>query len=146
MNNIVWLVLLIAFILIEAMTVNLTTIWFAGGAFVALIFSLCGIGLFGQVATFLVVTILLLVFTKPIVQQHFNNKLTPTNIDATIGKQAMVTEQIDNIHETGAVQVDGLTWTARAMSDEIIQVGTIVEVVEVKGVKLFVRPIQTTKS
>lgn len=135
-----WLILLIIFVVIEAATVNLTTIWFAGGALVALIVSLCGLNLIWQVAAFLLVTILLLIFTKPIVQKHFNNKLTPTNINAMMGKQAIVTEQIDNVHETGAIQVDGLTWTAREVDQQIIEVGSVVEVMEVKGVTLFVQP------
>lgn len=135
-----WLILLIIFVVIEAATVNLTTIWFAGGALVALIFSLCGLNLIWQVAAFLLVTILLLIFTKPIVQKYFNNKLIPTNINAMMGKQALVTEQIDNVHETGAIQVDGLTWTARAVDQQIIEVGSVVEVMEVKGVTLFVQP------
>lgn len=57
-----------------------------------------------------------------------------------MGKQAIVTEQIDNVHETGAIQVDGLTWTARAVDQQIIEVGSVVEVMEVKGVTLFVQP------
>lgn len=135
-----WLILLIVFVVIEAATVNLTTIWFAGGALVALILALCGLSFFWQVAAFLGVTIILLIFTKPIVERHFNNKLTPTNIHATMGKQAIVTEQIDNIHETGAIQVDGLTWTARAVDNQLIEVGSVVEVMDVKGVTLFVKP------
>lgn len=142
----IWLILLIAFIVIEAATVNLTTIWFAGGALAALILSLFGVSIVWQVAIFLVVTALLLIFTKPIVQRHFNNKLTATNIQAMMGKQAIVTETIDNLHETGAVQVDGLTWTARAVDQQTISEGTIVEVMDVKGVTLYVKPKSNNES
>lgn len=142
----IWLILLIAFIVIEAATVNLTTIWFAGGALVALILSLFGVSVFWQVAIFLVVTALLLIFTKPIVQRHFNNNLTATNIQAMMGKQAIVTETIDNVYETGAVQVDGLTWTARSVDQQTIAQGAIVEVMDVKGVTLYVKPKSNKES
>ncbi|MDO4663624.1 MAG: NfeD family protein [Erysipelotrichaceae bacterium] len=141
-----WLILLIAFIVIEAATVNLTTIWFAGGALVALVFSLFGVSIFWQVAIFLVVTALLLIFTKPIVQRHFNNKLTATNIQAMMGKQAIVTETIDNVYEKGAVQVDGLTWTARSVDQQTISEGMVIEVVDVKGVTLYVKSKSNNES
>jgi Membrane protein implicated in regulation of membrane protease activity len=136
-----WLVALIVLIIIEAMTLGLTTIWFAGGALASFIASLCGANSTIQIALFLVISLLLLIFTRPLATKYINKNRVKTNIDELIGKRAVVTTAIDNLSEVGEAQIEGKFWMARAVDDEVkIEKGTTVTVVEIKGVKLMVKP------
>ena len=136
-----WLVTFIVLLVIEAMTLGLTTLWFAGGALVAFIASLLGANSAIQIALFLVVSLVLLIFTRPLATKYLNKNATKTNLDEIIGKKAVVTEAIDNLAEVGEAQLEGKIWMARAVDDEgKIEKGTTVIVVEIKGVKLIVKP------
>ena len=136
---IVWLIVLVVLLAIEFATLGLTTIWFAGGALTALIASAFGGPLWLQIVLFIVVSILLLIFTRPIAVRYFNKDRIKTNVEDIIGKQAVVQEDIDNVVGTGTVTVDGKEWSARAVQDDIRYEKTdIVAVKEVKGVKLIV--------
>ncbi len=138
-NVICWLLLAAIFIVIELVTLGLTTIWFAGGAFVAAIAGAFGANLAIQVILFLAVSVVLLVLTRPIAVKHFDSKLEKTNVEALIGKTAVVTQEINNVAATGQAKLDGMEWTARAVKeDAIIPVGTNVKIVEISGVKLMV--------
>lgn len=138
MQEIVWLALLVVLILIEIATLGLITIWFAGGALVAFIVAFFTDSILIQVIAFLVVSFLLLFFTRPIATKHFNNKRTKTNVDSLVGEYCKVTEEIDNFNETGTVMLNGLTWTARSKDDTKIAVGTRVKVSRIEGVKAIV--------
>ncbi len=139
-NPMVWLIALIVFLAIEAMTLGLATIWFAGGALVAFIAALLGADLYIQIILFLAVSILLLVFTRPIAVRYLNTKKTPTNVDRLIGMQVIVTSKINNLKGKGEVEIGGNRWSARSETeDEIIDSGKTVEVVSIQGVKLIVR-------
>lgn len=139
MEGIIWLGLLILFLVIEIATVGLTSIWMAGGALVAFILCKLGAGLLVQIAAFFIVSVVLMIFTRPFAKKFINAGRTKTNYESTIGKIAKVTEKIDNLNETGAANVEGQEWTARAKDPvEIIAVGAIVKVVDIKGVKLIV--------
>ena len=139
MNAIIWLGLLAVFLVIEAITVGLTTIWFAGGALLALILSFCNVPVWVQIAVFLIVSCLLLIFTRPAAVRLMNRRTEATNVQALIGKTAVVTETIDNLRETGLVHVGGLDWTARSRENgQIIAENTVVTILEVTGVKLIV--------
>lgn len=134
-----WLLLAAIFIVIELVTLGLTTIWFAGGAFIAAIAGVCGANLVIQVILFLVVSILLLVLTRPIAVKHLDSKIEKTNSEALIGKTAVVIQEINNVNATGQAKINGMEWTARAKNeDEVIPVGVNVTVVEISGVKLIV--------
>ena len=136
----IWLALLVLFILTEVATVQLTTIWFAGGALISLILAAAGINnIFIQIIVFLLVSIILLFATRPLVKRYINKKSQPTNADRCIGKQAVVTEDINNLLSTGAAKVNGIEWSARALNGELIPVGTTVTVEKIDGVKLIVR-------
>ena len=104
----------------------------------ALIAELLGAALWLQITLFLVVSALTLYFTRPLVKKYVNGKVLPTNADALIGKECKVTENIDNLNGTGAVYVDGKTWTARSDDDEVIEVGQTVIAERIEGVKLIV--------
>lgn len=137
-NSIAWLILLAFLIFIEIITLGLTTIWFAGGALVAFIVSLFYDNLLLEIILFVVVSLVLLLFTRPIVKKYFNSTRTKTNYEAVIGKEALVTGTIDNINNTGWAVVNGLEWSARSVNGQIIEKGTKVIVESVSGVKLMV--------
>ena len=135
----VWLAALAAFIVIEIATMGLTTIWFAGGALVALVLAMLDVSFYVQAGAFLVISIVLLISTRPLAMKFFNKERVKTNVDSIIGKKAIVLVRIDNLKEEGRVSVNGMEWTARAYEEEcVIPEGTIVEVKEIRGVKLIV--------
>ncbi|MGI6012533.1 MAG: NfeD family protein [Ruminococcus sp.] len=139
MESVVWLVLLVVLIAIEIITLGLSTIWFAGGALVAFIAALFHAPVTVQVILFLIVSILLLVFTRPVAVKYLNHGRVKTNVESLIGKRAVVSETIDNIRSAGHVTVNGLEWMARSRDDgEIIEKEEIVRIIRVEGVKLIV--------
>ena len=133
-----WLIIMVLFLVVEAATVGLVCIWFAVGALVALLAAMCGAQLWLQIVLFLVVSAATLYFTRPLVKKFVNSRVEPTNADMVIGKECRVTETVDNIAGTGAVYVDGKTWTARSVSDEVIPEGALVTAKSIDGVKLIV--------
>ena len=135
----VWLAALAVFVVIEIATMGLTTIWFAGGALVALVLAMLNVSFYMQAGAFLVISIVLLVSTRPLAMKFFNQKRVKTNADSIIGKKAIVLAEINNLKEAGQVSVNGMEWSARAYEDEcIIPAGAVVEVKEIRGVKLIV--------
>lgn len=136
----IWLTLLGVFIVVEAATVALVCIWFIAGTAVALILALCGLPLWSQIAAFVVVSAVLLVCLRPFLKKYINAKKTDTNVDALIGKKALVTEPIDNLHGKGAISVSGNLWTARSANEAPIEKDTVVIIRKIEGVKAFVEP------
>ncbi len=137
-ESMAWLILLILFILIEIATLGLTTIWFAGGALFALIAALLGFDIWVQIALFFVLSVILLVFTRPVAVKFFNTKRVPTNSESLIGNRVKVTDCIDNLNNTGTVMINGLEWTARATDNRVIPKDAIVRIVRITGVKAIV--------
>lgn len=137
---VVWLVVLIVTITIEVGTLGLTSIWFAGGALAALIVAVFSLPVWLQILIFFVVSLLLLVFTRPIAVKYFNKDRVRTNVESMVGRQAIVISEIDNLQGIGQVTVGGQEWSARSEDDKVnMAVGTVVVVVAVSGVKLIVR-------
>ena len=135
-----WAVLVIAAIAIEAATMGLTSIWFAGGGLLALGVAALRGPIVLQIVLFFVVSLVLLIFTRPVAVKYFNKDRVKTNAESIVGRKGIVTGEIDNLKATGQVTVAGQEWTARSIvEDQIIPVGTVVVVEEVKGVKLMVR-------
>lgn len=142
MEALCWLLLAALFIVIEIISLGLTTIWFAGGAFVAALAGLTGVSLTIQVALFLIVSIILLVLTRPVAVKYLDSKTQKTNSEALIGQKAVVLQTIDNLKTEGQVKVNGMEWTARAKTDEmVIPEGEVVTILEIQGVKLIVEPV-----
>lgn len=139
MEGLFWLVVIVVMAIIEIITLGLTTIWFAGGAFVAFIASLLGAGLLIQIILFVIASLLLLGFTRPFAVKFVNKDRIRTNAESLIGKNAIVLEDIDNLKAEGMASVNGQEWTARSADDTVIAKGTVVEVIEIKGVKLMVK-------
>ena len=138
-----WLVALVVLVIIEISTMGLTTIWFAAGALVAILAAALGAPLYVQIALFLIVSVLMLVFTRPFAVKYFNNDREKTNIDSIIGKKGIVTGQVDNLQGIGQVTLNGLEWTARSVQeDTVIPEGSVVTVQDVQGVKLIVELVE----
>ena len=142
MDTIIWLVLMIVFLIAEAATVVTISLWFAGGALVALVASLLGAPRWLQVALFFLVSATLLGSLRGMVRKHFTPMLERTNVDAIIGSSGYVTAEIDNIQATGTVKLGAMEWSARATAGAPIAVGTLVKVDKIEGVKVFVTPAE----
>ncbi len=136
----IWLVLLIVFIGVETATLGLTSIWFAGGALIAMIVAALNGPVWLQIIVFLMVALLMLIFTRPVAVKYFNKERVKTNVESVIGKQAVVTRAINNLQGTGTVMVSGQEWSARSCEEGItIPKDAVVIVEAVSGVKLMVR-------
>ena len=133
-----WLIVFVALLVIEIATMGLTTIWFAGGALVSFLAAYIGFGVVAQVVLFLIVSILLLVITRPIAVKFFNQERQKTNAESLIGQKAVVKETIDTIQATGRVEVNGMEWSAKTETGENIEANTIVIIKGIQGVKLVV--------
>ena len=137
--TVMWLGILVILVVIELLTMGLTTIWFAGGALVAALISIPGTPLIVQILFFLIVSILLLYFTRPIAVKYFNRDRTRTNVESLIGRQAIVISEINNIEGIGQINTGGMEWSARSSyHNVVIPVGAVVTVLGVDGVKLIV--------
>lgn len=134
-----WFVLLIAFSVIEAVTVQLVSVWFALGSIGALIAAFLGAKFLAQITVFIIVSVICIIATRPIIRKFHSKGVQSTNADRCIGQNAMVIEQIDNMKAQGQVRVNGNVWTARSEDNEIIPVETIVKIVKIEGVKLIVK-------
>ena len=133
----IWLVLLVASGIVEAVTAGLVCIWFTFGALAALIAAVLGANPIVQVVIFIVVSALLLLITRPLVKKHITPKTISTNYDRIIGKECVVTEDIDNINGTGAIKANGLVWSAKS-TEGVIPKGSLVTVSKIEGVHAVV--------
>lgn len=137
--TVIWFVLLIAFGVTEAVTVQLVSVWFAIGSLGALIASFSGASFSVQVTVFIIVSIICIVATRPTVKKLHSKSIQSTNADRCIGQDAVVIEEIDNMNSTGQVKVNGNVWTARSENNEIIPKDSIVKTIKIEGVKLIVK-------
>lgn len=137
-----WVVMIVVFLIIEALTAGLATIWFAVGSLAALIAALFGAQIWLQVVWFVVVSVVTLIATRPLVKKYVTPKIQPTNADMIIGQEGLVTEAIDNAAGSGAVAVAGKVWTARSENGEPIALGELVRGVRIEGVKLYVESVK----
>lgn len=138
---ILWTVLLIGFLALEAATTQFVCIWFAGGALFALIGALINLSTTAQIFIFVIASVLLLVFTRKIVDKLKSKDNVKTNIDALIGQSAIVTDDISNIEAKGCVKLRGMQWSARSADGNPIEKDSHVTVREIDGVKLIVDKI-----
>ena len=146
MTTIGWLIAFVVFVGIEVMTMALTTIWFAGGSLAAFLAALAGLPVKAQLVIFLLVSFVLLIFTRPFATKFVNKGTVKTNAEGLVGKKARVTSEINNGLSAGAAVVNGQEWTARAVNDGmVIAEGEMVVIKEIRGVKLIVDRIQEGK-
>ncbi len=142
--EILWLILLVAFAIVEGVTVSLVSVWFIGGAAAALIAALCGAEVWLQVVLFFGVSIVLLLCLRPLSKRLLKQKKVATNADSNIGKEAIVTEEIDNLQGKGAVKIAGVEWSARSEDGSVIEKDAVVRILRIEGVKVCVQRAQKT--
>lgn len=135
--SIFWACAAVVFIIAEAATAALVSVWFIGGAVAALVAALFGAPLWVQIALFVVVSGALLAALRPLAKRSAANR-ERTNADRVVGALGLVTERIDAIAGTGAVKVDGKEWSARSVRGGVIDAGEVVRVERIEGVKVFV--------
>ena len=135
-----WLVLTGIFVIAEAVTVGLAAVWFALGSAAALVVCLLGGQTWLQIVTFAVVSVVTLIFTRPLVKKYVNSRCVATNADRALAQNGVVSEEIDNLLAKGTVTVDGKVWSARSADGSVIGAGTVVKPVRIEGVKLIVEP------
>ena len=140
MQTMYWLILFVILLIVEILTMGLTTIWFAGGALVAFAAGVLGFGTAVQIIVFVVVSVILLIVTRPIAVKYFNKERQKTNAESLIGQQALVLEDIDTLQSKGRVEINGQEWAAKTDEPEgRIGKNTVVVVEGIQGVKLIVR-------
>lgn len=142
MEYALWIVLMVALIIVEALTANLVCIWFAIGALAAAVSKLLGATLFYQAVCFVVISLLSLCVTKPVVKRLRANGKTATNADMVIGKTGIVTEDITNDKFAGNVKVAGQMWSAVTADGSEIPKNSKVKVIKIDGVKLVVEMVK----
>lgn len=141
MEPIIWLGILAVLLVIEGLTTALTTIWFAGGALAAAIAAGIGMGIVPQLILFFCVSLVLLIFTRPVAMKLMNKNTEKTNVDSLLGKTAVVIQEVSNLAQTGQVRINDIEWMARTSEDfAAIPVGTVVVIKAIHGVKLIVEP------
>ena len=137
-----WIAMLVILIVVEAVTAQMVTIWFAAGALAALVVALLNGPLWLQIVLFLLISLLSLLAIRPLASKYLNSKVEPTNADRIIGAETRVVEPIDNLQATGAVRISGMVWSARSENDTPIPEGTLVRVLRIEGVKVYVEEIK----
>ena len=141
MMAVVWLGLMVAFLLIEAGTVALVSLWFAAGCLAAILVSLLGGNIAVQSVVFLVVSCALLALVRPVLRKYYTPRITRTNVDSLLGSQGLVTADVDNVTGQGEVKLGAMIWTARSTDGSPIPAGTQIRVDRIEGVKAFVSPL-----
>lgn len=142
--TIVWIAAIVVFLIAEAATAGLVTIWFAVGALAALLAAMFNAPVWLQLVWFFAISIAAFAVTRPLAKKYLNSKTLPTNADMLIGQECIVTEAIDNIAGTGAVSVGGKVWTARCEAEHVIPQGAHAVVMRIEGVKLIVNSVRET--
>ena len=134
-----WLSLTILFGLFEAVTVQVVSIWFAGGAVCAMIAYALGASEAVQIGVFVISSAILLALTRPIVRKMTKNRRILTNADRLIGKTAVVTKETDELGLSGEAKVEGSVWTISSKDGTKLLENEKVTVEKIEGVKLIVR-------
>ncbi len=138
-----WAALTVILVIVEALTVQLVTIWFAVGSLAAVIANLAGANAIWQSIIFVAVSLVVLALTRPYVKKAIEKRAVPTNADRCIGMEAIVCEKIDNRAGQGQVKIGGITWTARSGNDSVIEPDEVVVVKKIEGVKVIVEKIKS---
>lgn len=134
-----WLVVLVLSIGVEVATLGLVSIWFAGGALVAIIAAALNAPVMVQILLFFVMAVVLLFFTRPIAVKYFNKDRVKTNVESLVGRQAIVISEVDNLLGIGQVAVGGQEWSARSVDPAVkLPAGCVVIIRAISGVKLMV--------
>ncbi len=141
-----WLAAMVVFLLAEAATVTLVSIWFAAGALVAIVVALLGGGVVLEVMAFLVTASLLLIFLRTMVRRFLQPRMVRTNVDAIVGTTGFVSTPINNVAAHGQVKLGGMEWSARSTTGAHLPEGALVQVDRVEGVKVYVSLVEESIS
>lgn len=139
MQSALWLIIAVVLAVIEASTVQLVCIWFALGAVLALITSVFTENILVQVLVFIFSSVIMLAFTRKIVNRLTGSKSEATNADSLIGKTFTISEEVNNDAGTGTLKARGTVWSVANVEEAVIPSGTKVIIEKIEGVKLFVR-------
>ena len=138
----IWLGVTVLCIVMEAASVQLTSIWFALGAVVAFILAMCGVkSIAVQITVFAAVSLISLIATRPFVKKVLQKRVSATNADRNIGDTGITLTEINNIDGKGEVKVKGIVWTARSEDGSVIPEGQMVRIERIEGVKVIVKAI-----
>ena len=137
-----WTAALAIFVILETATAGLVSIWFAGGAAAALVCAAVGAQLWVQIVVFLVLSVVLLMLLRPMAHKWVDTKKIPTNADRAIGQNALVVEDIDRLHNRGAVRLGGVEWSARTDDGAVIAEGSLVRVLRIEGAYVYVELVE----
>lgn len=136
----VWVAVTVICIVVETLTLSLTTIWFGISAFVMVFLAFTPIPFVAQLFIFVVVALILLIFTRPLLKQKLNKNKIATNYERIIGQIALVTKKIDAINK-GSIKINGMEWTAAVNEDIILEEGSKCVIEKIEGVTAFVKKI-----
>lgn len=137
----IWLILLVAFTVVELATTQLVSIWFAGGSLVALILNFSGFQIVTQVIVFFIVSVVLLLITYPLYHKYIKKDIVHLNANSLIGENGVVIVEINNMDAVGQVKIKGQVWSAKSLNGEIIKENKEVTVEKIEGVHLIVKNI-----
>lgn len=143
MMYILWIIVMVAAVLVEAASFALLSIWFAVGALAALVAAILGAGTGVQIGVFLGVSVILLAATRPLLKRFMPKKYIPTNGELDLGKTAVVIEKIDSMAGTGRVRLEGVDWGAVSADGSVIETGISVTVIAKGAAYLTVQPVQS---
>ena len=129
----VWIIAIVIFAIIEALTPQFVSIWFAGGAAIALICELLGLSITIQIIVFVISSILLVMITYPILKQYSKNNTVALNADSLIGEEGISEVDINNLNATGQVKIRGQIWSAKSDDGNMIEKGNVVKVIKIEG-------------
>ena len=143
----IWIAVIVLAVIVEAVTDQLVSIWFVPAAIISTILDFCNVDIVWQIIVFLVVSIVGIILSKTVLSKYIPSKDCKTNFQAIIGERCIVTEKIDNFAGCGQAKVKGQIWSARSVSDdETFEVGEILNVVAIEGVKLICKKNNTTEN
>ena len=141
-NNLpwVWVAVTIICVVIESLTLSLTTIWFGISSFVLVFLAFTPIPFGAQLFIFVALSLVLLIFTRPVVKKKLNKKQIATNYERIIGQIAVVTKKITAL-DKGSVKINGMEWTAAVKEDITLEKGSKCIIEEIAGVTAYVKQI-----
>lgn len=141
----IWLIAAGIFFVAEIITIGFLIFWLGIGALLAMVVSFFTSNIIIQTAVFVISSTILIFATKPLVNKITkNDKTVPTNVYSIIGKRGIVIEDINLVEGKGQIKVDGEVWSAICNGNVTIPSGTEITVLEIRGVKALVEPIDST--
>lgn len=138
-NVLIWLIGIIVFIILEAVTYQMVSIWFALGAVGGLIAALLKMQFSVQMTVFIVIAVISLLAFRPLSKRLIKTKDVRTNSDSLIGKEVLITEEVNNLQGNGKGKINGMMWSVRSADDSLIPENEVVTVEDIKGVRLIVK-------